>query len=226
MIRRTAVMVLLLLVSVAMPLAAGTLSGSTPLWIEFDPLAGAFDALDLGFEVDYTLGDVVLSTDGLLVLPATWVWQGFSAVGRLGGYTLTANVLFGPSTTDYLYAEAIVELTIDGIDTAWHAAQLSDTALGGPADGWAVRIAGSVPGFDLVSITEFGRGSRTTTSTGSRLSTPRRARSDTTRPTGPFQGRDSPVRRCRFVLSISAAPTWSTRPPTSPAPASTTSRSA
>jgi hypothetical protein len=136
--------------------AAGALSGSTSVWIEFDPMAGAFDALDLGFEVDYTLGEVVLSTDGLIVFPGTWVWQGFSAVGRIGGYALTTNVLVGPSTADYLYAEAIVELSIAGIDTAWHAAQLSDAVLGGPADGWAVRVAGSVGAFDLVSVTEFG----------------------------------------------------------------------
>ena len=156
MMRRTAVVAVLLLVSVALPLVGGTLSGETSLWIEFDPTAGGFDTLDLGLEVDYTLGEVVLSTDGLIVFPGTWVWQGFSAVGRIGGYALTTNVLFGPSTADYLYAEAIVELSIAGIDTAWHAAQLSDAVLGGPADGWAVRVAGSVGAFQLVSISEFG----------------------------------------------------------------------
>jgi hypothetical protein len=84
------------------------------------------------------------------------VWQGFSAVGRFGPYALATNALFGPSTTDYLYAEAIVELSLVGIHLAWHAAQLSDAVLGGPADGWAVRIAGSVGPLDLVSISEFG----------------------------------------------------------------------
>ena len=126
------------------------------MWIGVDPLGGGLDRLDLGLAVDYTLGEVVLSTDGLLVLPGTWVWQGFTAVGRFGGYGLTTNVLFGPSTTDYLYAEAIVELSIGGIDVAWHAAQLSGAVLGGPADGWALRIAGSVGAMDLVSISEFG----------------------------------------------------------------------
>ena len=154
--RRVLLPALLLLASLTFPLVAETLSGETSLWIEFDPVAGAFDAVDLGFEVDYTLGAVTLSTDGLLVLPAAWIWQGFSAVGRFGGYGLTTNILFGPSTTDYLYAEAIVELSIGGIDVAWHAAQLSDAVLGGPADGWAVQVAGSVAGFDLVSISEFG----------------------------------------------------------------------
>ncbi|MFC2108038.1 hypothetical protein ACFLS5_01080 [Candidatus Bipolaricaulota bacterium] len=154
--RHTALAAVLLLVSVAFSLTAGTLSGSTSLWIGFDPVAGALDAFDLGFAVDYTLGAVTLSTDGLLVLPGTWIWQGFSAVGRFGGYGLTTNVLFGPSTTDYLYAEAIAELSIGGIDVGWHAAQLSDAVLGGPADGWAVRVAGSVSGFEIVSISEFG----------------------------------------------------------------------
>ena len=136
--------------------AAESISGEAWLEAAFDPIVDVFDALDLGFEVTYTLGNVELSTDGLLMLPATWVWQGFSAIGRLDGYGLAANVLFGPSTADYLYAEAIVELSIAGIDTAWHAAQLSDAVLGGPADGWALRIAGSVSGFELVSISEFG----------------------------------------------------------------------
>jgi hypothetical protein len=156
MIRRTCWTALLLFAGAALPLAAGTLSGSTSLCIGFDPIAGTFDGLDLGYEVDYTLGAVTLSTDGLLALPGMWIWQGFSAVGRLGGYGLTTNVLFGPSTADYLYAEAIVELSIAGIDVGWHAAQLSDAVLGGPADGWALRVAGSVATFDLVSITELG----------------------------------------------------------------------
>lgn len=146
----------LLLACAAVPAIAGTLSGEASLWIGYDPLGAGLEALDLGLDVGYTLGAVTLSTDGLLVLPGTWVWQGFSAVGRFGGYGLTANVLFGPSTVDYLYAEAIVDLSIAGIDVAWHAAQLSDAVLGGPADGWALRIAGSVGVLDLVSISEFG----------------------------------------------------------------------
>ena len=146
----------LLALSVALPLVAGTLSGSMSLWIDYNPWYERVDALDVGFEVDYSLGEVVLSTDGLFVLPGTWVWQGFSAVGRVGGYALTTNVLFGPSTTDYLYAEAIVELSIAGIETVWHAAQLSDAVFGGPSDGWAVRIAGSVGAMDVVAISEFG----------------------------------------------------------------------
>jgi len=156
MIRRTGPVALLLALIATLPLAAAALSGSSSIWIEFLPWEGLFDTLDLSFEADYTLGDVTLSTDGLLALPGTWVWQGFSAAGRFGGYALTTNVLFGPSTTDYLYTEVIVELSIGGIDTAWHAAQLSDAVFGGPADGWAVRIAGSVGAFEVVSVSEFG----------------------------------------------------------------------
>jgi len=156
MSQRTLLTAVLLFASVAVPLGAWTLSGATSLWIGFDPLAAGLNVLDLAFGVDYTLGAVTLSTDGLLVLPGAWVWQGFSAVGRFGGYGLTTNVLFGPSTTDYLYTEAIVELSIGGIDVAWHAAQLSDAVLGGPADGWALRIEGTVRTLDLVSISEFG----------------------------------------------------------------------
>ena len=156
MIGRSGIAAVLLLVCVAAPAIAGTLSGETSLRIGIDPIGAGLEAVDLGFAVDYTLGAVTLSTDGLLILPGTWVWQGFSAAGRFGGYGLTTNVLFGPSTTDYLYAEAIVDLSIAGIDVAWHAAQLSGAVLGGPADGWALRIAGSVGVLDLVSISEFG----------------------------------------------------------------------
>jgi len=144
MIRRTAWMMLLLLAATVFGLTAATLSGSTSLWFGLDPLGGEFDTLNLGFDVEYTLGEVALSTDGLLFLPGTWVWEGFSAVGRFGAYALTTSILCGPSTTDYLYAEAIVEMSIAGIDMSWYAAQLSDAVLGGPADGWALRIAGFI----------------------------------------------------------------------------------
>ena len=156
MIQRTAWVMLLVVAVTAFGLIAATLSGQTSLWIGLDPLGGGFDTLDLSFDVDYTLGTLTLSTDGLLTLPKAWVWQGFSAVGRVGAYALTTNLLFGPSTTDYLYAEAIVDLSIAGIDLAWHAAQLSNAVLGGPADGWALRIAGQIGSIDLVSISEFG----------------------------------------------------------------------
>jgi len=156
MIRRTAWMMLLLLAATVFGLTAATLSGSTSLWFGLDPLGGEFDTLNLGFDVEYTLGEVALSTDGLLFLPGTWVWEGFSAVGRFGAYALTTSILCGPSTTDYLYAEAIVEMSIAGIDMSWYAAQLSDAVLGGPADGWALRIAGFIGSIDLIAISEFG----------------------------------------------------------------------
>ena len=55
-----------------------------------------------------------------------------------------------------LGAALFIELSIAGIETVWHAAQLSDAVFGGPSDGWAVRIEGSVGAMDVVAISEFG----------------------------------------------------------------------
>jgi len=148
-----------LILALAASLAASAsngFSGESTLWLAFDPSAGSFDAIDLEFSLSYTIDDVVFSSDSVIAYPGTWVWQAFSACGDLGTYGLEANILFGASTAEYLYAEAIASLSIGGIDFAFHAAQLSDAVFGGPEGGWALQLSGEIEGFDFVGVTEFG----------------------------------------------------------------------
>ncbi len=137
-------------------LASNGFSGESTLWFAFDPNAGSFEAIDLELDLDYTISDVVFSTESVIAYPGTWVWQAFSACGDLGAYELESNILFGASTAEYLYAEAIVSLSIGGMDLACHAAQLSDAVFGGPEGGWAARLSGTIGRFDLVGVAEFG----------------------------------------------------------------------
>ena len=135
--------------------AAGTLSGSAQIGVVVDSSAW-FDDMSLDVAVDYALEGLTLSSDSLIAYPATWVWQAFAADAEFGGYGLTTNLLFGASTADYLYAEMIVTIPVAGIDFAFHAAQLSNAVVGGPEEGWALRISGNAGPFDLISVTEFG----------------------------------------------------------------------
>lgn len=136
--------------------ASGSLSGGVSFWMAFDPNAGQFDALDLELEASYSIDTITIRSESVIAFPGTWVWQGFSAQGVLGAYRFESNILFGASTAEYLYAEAIASLPIGGIDLAWHAAQLGDAVFGGPEGGWALKLSGKIGGFDLTSITEFG----------------------------------------------------------------------
>jgi len=85
-----------------------------------------------------------------------FLWQEFGAEGRIGFLDLSADVLFGPSTSEYLYAQLIAEIELGALGFGCYYAQLSDAVLGGVADGFALRMAGAVGALDVVSITEFG----------------------------------------------------------------------
>jgi len=85
-----------------------------------------------------------------------FIWQGFGLTGTLGAFDIQGDVLFGPSTADYIYGQLIVSASIAGIDFGSYFAQLSDAILQGPADRFAVRLAGSTGVLDIVSIAEFG----------------------------------------------------------------------
>jgi hypothetical protein len=135
--------------------AAGALSGSAQLGIVVNSTRW-FDDMSLDVAVDYALEGLTLSSESLIVYPTTWVWQAFAADAQFGGYGLTTHVLFGASTAEYLFAEMIVTIPIAGIDFAFHAAQLSSAVVGGPEEGWALRISGNAGPFDLISVTEFG----------------------------------------------------------------------
>jgi len=136
--------------------ASSELSGECTFWISFDPLAGTVEEMDLELDVSYTINDVLFSSESLVAYPGTWVWQGFTASGMVGAHAFESNILFGASTAEYLYAEAIVSLAIGGLSFSCHAAQLSDAVLGGPEGGGALRLSGGIGGFELVSVTEFG----------------------------------------------------------------------
>jgi len=135
--------------------AAGTLSGQSWCGVTLDPSVG-FTCLDLGVDVSYTLGGVALGTDSLFLVPGLWVWQGFTASGYLGGFGIDGSLLLGGSPAAFLFAEAIASLSLSGIDFALHAAQLGAAVHGGPANGAAIRLAGSLGACDVVSTTEFG----------------------------------------------------------------------
>jgi hypothetical protein len=136
--------------------ASGAFSGGSTFWLVFNPSVGKFDEIDLELDLNYTLDDVTFSSESVIAYPGTWVWQAFSACGELGAHAFESNILFGASTAEYLYAEAIISLGIGGIDFAFHAAQLNDAVFGGPEGGWALRLSGGVGRFNLVSVTEFG----------------------------------------------------------------------
>ena len=113
------------------------------------------DGLQSIFEVDYTTSMFKGITRSEFQ-EFGFLWQEFGAVGRLGVLDLRVDVLFGPSTADYLYTQLIAEMGIGGLQFGLHYAQLSDAVLDGWADGFALRTACSIGSLDLVSITEFG----------------------------------------------------------------------
>lgn len=160
MAQRTFLLMLLVVVSVGLTVAAGgTLSGYTSLETRFTPNGPTMlSVLDLDMGVTYSIGSVYYSSDGLVVLPGTWVWQGFSGGATFGAFSVETNLLFSGQLADYLYSEAIVELPILGIDLSFQAAQLGTTASvqSGSQKGWAVRAAVTIGSLDIVSITEFG----------------------------------------------------------------------
>ena len=135
--------------------AAGALHGRSWFDVMLDPDVG-FTGMDFGLELAYTIGGFTLGADSLFMLPGQWVWQGFTVTGVLGAFSTEANILMGGAPASYLYAETIMNISIAGIDFSLHAAQLSDAVHGGAADGAAIRAAGSVGAFGIISVTEFG----------------------------------------------------------------------
>jgi len=117
---------------------AGSLSGSSWLDVIINPQVG-FEDMSFGTEIVYGFNGLTITSDSLFVLPNFWVWQGFGAVGSFGLFGMEANVLFG-ETAQHLYTEAILTLSIAGVDVEFHSAQLGAGVLGGPADGWRFEL--------------------------------------------------------------------------------------
>jgi hypothetical protein len=152
------ILVVMMLVGgvLGLTLVAGPLSGSWSSEITFDqgdlnPLR----SLESMLEIEYSLGSFISTSESEFQLFG-FIWQGFGLTGTLGAFGVQGDVLFGASTADYIYAQGILSTSMAGIDFALYAAQLSDAVLQGPADGFALRIAGSAGPLDIVSITEMG----------------------------------------------------------------------
>ena len=147
----------LLAVVVGLTLFAGSpFSGTWSSEITFEQgTINPFKSLDSVLDINYSFGSF-LSTSKSEFMLFGFIWQGFGITGTLGAFDIQGDVLFGPSTADYIYSQLIVEASIAGIDFGFYFAQLSDKVLGGAADGFAVRLAGSVGAFDIVSIMEIG----------------------------------------------------------------------
>ena len=144
-----------LMLAVSAVWAAGDLSGEFWFGIGLDRET-ILDRFDMGLITTYSLHTLVAESTSIFTVPGLWIWQDFSGFGKIGAFDVQTNLLFGPSTADYLYAQLIAALKLGGVDVAIHAAHISDAVVDGPADGWAVRLAGSFGRFDIVSITELG----------------------------------------------------------------------
>jgi len=137
-------------------LAAGPFSGSWSSEVLVELGTNMFKSLDSVLHLDYSFGGFVATSESEMYLAGGFVWQGFGITGQLGVLDIQTDFLFGPSTSDFIYSQAIVTMSLAGVDLGVYFAQLSDKVLGGPASGAAFRLAGSVGAIDVVSVTEFG----------------------------------------------------------------------
>ena len=112
-------------------------------------------SLDSLFTLNYAFCDFVSTSESEFYLLG-YIWQGFGLTGGLGAFDVQADLLFGPSTAEFIYAQEIVTASIAGVELGFYWATLSDAVLGGPANGAVLRLAGSVGGCDIVSVTELG----------------------------------------------------------------------
>ena len=144
-----------ILVIATFSLLAGPLSGTWQAALVIDPNPFSFTELSSTFTVDYTVGGFTATSNSEFLL-AGFIWQGFGITGTLGAFTVQGDTLFGASTADFIYDQLIVTASIAGIDFGLYWAQLSGAVLGGPADGSALRMAGSIGNIDIESYFEFG----------------------------------------------------------------------
>jgi len=144
------------LVVFGLTLVAGPFSGSLTTELLLDPESNlAFTSLDSIFTLNYAFCDFLSSSESEFYLLG-YIWQGFGLTGGLGAFDVQADLLFGPSTADFIYAQEIITASIAGMQMGFYWATLSDAVLGGPANGAVLRLAGSVGDCDIVSVTELG----------------------------------------------------------------------
>ena len=114
-----------------------------------------FDEYQSVLQVDYRVSPFT-STSRSEIQRCGFLWQEFNIHGDWRGFGIQADILFGPSTSDYLYTQLIAEMNLAGIHLGLYFAQLSNAVLGGAADGFAIRVTGSIGSLGIVSTTEFG----------------------------------------------------------------------
>ena len=157
MTKRILIAAMLMMVILGLTLLADSpFSGSWSSEITFEQGdINPFKSLDSVLDLNYSFGSFLGASESEWMLFG-FIWQGFGITGTLDAFNIQGDVLFGPSTADYIYGQLIVSMSIAGVDFGFYAAQLSDAVLQGAADGFVVRLAGSTGAFDIVSITEFG----------------------------------------------------------------------
>jgi hypothetical protein len=106
-------------------------------------------------ELDYSFGDLVGTSKSEFNLLGP-IWQEFGLDGTVKGLHIQSDLLFGPLTEDFLYAQLIASTHIFGMDAGVYAAQLGGAVLGGPAAGIAVRLAKPLRQLDIAGIIELG----------------------------------------------------------------------
>jgi len=136
-------------------LAADSLSGSWDNEISLDVAGPSFEALRSVLDLNYSWSSLSVTSESELQLFG-FLWQEFGVHGGLGAFQVQGTLLFGPTTGDYLYLQMITTIELAGGDAGVYFAHLSDAVLGGPADGFALRIAGFIGDLEIVSTTELG----------------------------------------------------------------------
>jgi hypothetical protein len=136
-------------------LATSPFSGSWEAALAISPSPFSISQFSSLLTVDYTIGGFTASSDSEVHLTG-FIWQGFGITGSLGAFNVRGDVLFGPSTGDFIYDQLIITTDIAGISFGLYAAQLSSDVLGGPADGSVLRVAGSVTSLEIVNCFEMG----------------------------------------------------------------------
>jgi len=150
-----AAMLMMALLSLTL-LAESPFGGSWTSEITFEQgEINPFKSLDSILNLNYSFGSFLSTSESEFKLFG-FIWQGFGLTGTLGAFEIQGDLLFGPSTADYIYGQLIISMSIAGIDFGFYAAQMSDAVLQGPADGFAIRLAGSAGTLDITSITEMG----------------------------------------------------------------------
>ncbi|MDD5264788.1 MAG: hypothetical protein PHU43_08115 [Candidatus Bipolaricaulis sp.] len=136
--------------------AAGSWSAEWTTEVVLEPgdklLGGSESTLGLRYATE----SILWTSGSEFRLDVGYLWQEVAVHACFGAWDAQGIALFGPSTADFLYAQAVVALRLAGVDVDVFWAVLGGAVLGGPADGLAVRLAGRVGGFDIVSIAEFG----------------------------------------------------------------------